>query len=566
MIYSGTVVVAAFLAIVFLGACQSTGRGYFVDPAGDDTGPGSARQPFRTIQRALDGAGAGDHIVVTPGVYRERVRFVAGGTPEAPLVLEGQPGAVIDGSIDWTPQWVEAPDLAPGAYRAGIPFQPFNLTADAKFVPGLSESKDGAAEVFVKGVKGGKKTKPDAELVHIGGLWMYRSDQGELLIRFAGGRNPSAVSIAVAPQEAAVAIRGVDHCVVRGLVLQNAFWGVHTADTEGSIVEYCSITGTTHGVWMADKTRNSVVRRCDITLNPCFPTAGGKNAYIWNVFKDYGYSDHRGIELRNAGNGNEICYNYVHETHDGIETKSDQRDPNLMQNTNVHHNLIVDVLDDSLEPNAGGVNCRWHHNWLRKEGTGMRIKFPVAGPLYVYRNVFDGANAWSFHDSKATVYFYHNTMHTRRPLHWNRSYHTEGFWFLNNIFLGTRQYEPVDPARDQPFTGNMAPDHIDYNLYTSSSPSEPPKTGYELHGVGVAGPDQGGIDLRTYHLHKDSPAIDAGADLSSKFDRALPGCEPGYFAGAAPDIGAYEAGREDQNTIGVDPKDTGAFARARMSR
>ena len=38
-----------------------------------------------------------------------------------------------------------------------------------------------------------------------------------------------------------------------------------------------------------------------------------------------------------------------------------------------------------------------------------------------------------------------------------------------------------------------------------------------------------------------SPPIDAGLDLSSYFHgKPLPGCEPGYFRGKAPDAGAYE--------------------------
>ncbi len=38
-----------------------------------------------------------------------------------------------------------------------------------------------------------------------------------------------------------------------------------------------------------------------------------------------------------------------------------------------------------------------------------------------------------------------------------------------------------------------------------------------------------------------SPAIDAGLDLSTyRNGKPLPGCEPGYFKGKAPDIGAHE--------------------------
>jgi hypothetical protein len=39
-----------------------------------------------------------------------------------------------------------------------------------------------------------------------------------------------------------------------------------------------------------------------------------------------------------------------------------------------------------------------------------------------------------------------------------------------------------------------------------------------------------------------SAAIDAGLDLSSyRKGKPLPGCEPGYFKGKAPDAGADEA-------------------------
>jgi hypothetical protein len=38
-----------------------------------------------------------------------------------------------------------------------------------------------------------------------------------------------------------------------------------------------------------------------------------------------------------------------------------------------------------------------------------------------------------------------------------------------------------------------------------------------------------------------SPTVDAGLDLSTYLrGKHLPGCEPGYFKGKGPDIGAYE--------------------------
>ena len=58
-------------------------------------------------------------------------------------------------------------------------------------------------------------------------------------------------------------------------------------------------------------------------------------------------------------------------------------------------------------------------------------------------------------------------------------------------------------------------------------------------GLGTLG-NYGGT-TQTVPLLPGSPAIDAGLDLSTYFHgKPLPGCEPGYFKGKAPDAGAYE--------------------------
>lgn len=65
---------------------------YFVSSSqGNDLYPPrrahSPQTPWRTIQRALDHAKAGDTIVVLPGMYREHARFKSSGTAELPITL-----------------------------------------------------------------------------------------------------------------------------------------------------------------------------------------------------------------------------------------------------------------------------------------------------------------------------------------------------------------------------------------------------------------------------------------------------------------------------------------------
>ncbi len=64
-------------------------------PVGNDANDGSEAAPFATIQKAADVAIAGDTIVVTRGNYAG-VLFERSGQTNAPIVLQGQDGAVIN--------------------------------------------------------------------------------------------------------------------------------------------------------------------------------------------------------------------------------------------------------------------------------------------------------------------------------------------------------------------------------------------------------------------------------------------------------------------------------------
>lgn len=75
---------------------------YYVAPGGSDTNPGSAGAPFRTIQKAADVAGAGDTVIVRPGIYTGGSRMVSvtrSGTPGHPITFRSERrwGAILDG-------------------------------------------------------------------------------------------------------------------------------------------------------------------------------------------------------------------------------------------------------------------------------------------------------------------------------------------------------------------------------------------------------------------------------------------------------------------------------------
>jgi len=76
------------------------GATYYVAPAGDDSWLGTEAAPWRSIQRALGEAVAGDTVFIRAGTYAEHIESVRAGTSEAPIVVSSAPGetARIDGT------------------------------------------------------------------------------------------------------------------------------------------------------------------------------------------------------------------------------------------------------------------------------------------------------------------------------------------------------------------------------------------------------------------------------------------------------------------------------------
>ena len=107
---------------------------YMVDPGGSDAGDGSISNPWKTIQHALDEAGAGGTVRVRGGVYSNRVVFPQG---DLSLTAYGSEVPVIDGSgLTVASGWDALVDLNG---QSGIVFDGFELcnfsTATRDHVP-----------------------------------------------------------------------------------------------------------------------------------------------------------------------------------------------------------------------------------------------------------------------------------------------------------------------------------------------------------------------------------------------------------------------------------------------
>ncbi len=83
---------------------------YYVSTGGSDTNAGTSDSPFKTIQRAADVAGAGDTVIVRPGIYTGGARIVSlsrSGAPSRAITFRSEHrwGAVLDGRGESLEAW-----------------------------------------------------------------------------------------------------------------------------------------------------------------------------------------------------------------------------------------------------------------------------------------------------------------------------------------------------------------------------------------------------------------------------------------------------------------------------
>lgn len=550
------------------------------------SGPGEGQ--FQSIQDALDVAKAGDTVKVAKGVYQERVKFKKGGQKGAPVILEGEPGAIIDASTPVALQWQPAPDIGPGVYRTPLPFFPFTITADGKIITTLDEKRTSTTdkeppphgwkqilwrEAFVNGI-GPSKWKG------VKALAMYRHAEKELLVRFQNELDPRQMTMSVAPKEPAVLVSGADRCVVRGFAIRNAAIGVWLEKTLGSVVEGCEIDPADFGVWLREGADRCTVRFNRIALHPyAGANANSLGAWDnWQATKVGGFYDRSGVSIGPSLGGHEVHDNYIHDHWDGIcDFGNPPWGPKVDHPTDntglrIHHNRISNLADDGMETMGPSIDGQWHDNLIEKARCGFRIKAPQKGPLYIYRNIFfenkEDFRNWGSGEQlfpEAVVWVYHNTSTSDAAITMNYgtgplAVTTPGYHFFNNLFWCLRW---VDKSSKVPLPDWKG----DYNVFVRVTPEAPrpwdspidaeaaaknlvrwqdgialaEKAGLDKHSTWVEGGHPGFADVagQNVSLKEDSPARGRGIDLTSK---SLPGCPAGYFQGSAPDAGALPFG------------------------
>ena len=505
------------------------------------------------LAEAIKAAAAGDVIRLGKGIYRETV------TINKAVSLVGDEGAVIDPSQPLQARWERAEAIGKGVYRATMERRPRVLCLGGKVVAEIDErrpeTKQEGAPWFWKTllIQGLSRSG----FRHIRAVWIYHNDERAIYVHLADDADPARGEwSSVGSTDAVIIFKGVTDASVSRLTVAHGYNGV--VFREGA--RRCKVTHCVIGPW--DKNGiyfTSGAAECLAESNEVFrgsyedwlPKDTSRELYeIWQLHKLAGFYDRVGIDLVRAGAGNRVHANHVYLTFDGINVGDSSVEslqipltsPDDGRDTEIDGNLIENTRDSGIELGVGCINVKVHDNVLRRTHGGLRYKLPRIGPVFIYRNVLvDGTpfNIWySMDASPAEGYVYHNTIIGGQSalaygFHTTLKSAAPNWHYVNNLVIGSRGFfgagrgdTPLDFTADyntvtgghRPFPGD--PTRDSHSQYVDSLPVAPGFPPTPLPG---------------------SAAIDAGLDLSTYFHgKPLPGCEPGYFRGKAPDAGAYE--------------------------
>jgi hypothetical protein len=279
------------------------------------------------------------------------------------------------------------------------------------------------------------------------------------------------------------------------------------------------------------------------------------------------------------GSGHVICHNAVAYFHDGIDVSThgspDREEDRRAVAIDIYNNDIHVTGDDFIESDGGVHNVRVMRNrGFNAAHTGLSAQPVFGGPVYFIRNViYNAPTALKFMAKPAGLIVYHNTIISE-----NRNTQTySNAHFRNNLILGTDapgrvisafanatsystyDYDGFRPNRSAsdsyiwiaPKTGELRNYEVgvrDAGRFKSLAELAV-ATGQEAHGIeldydifeNVRPPDPS-MPHAVYHaatfdfrLKPGSRAVDAGAKLPNVNDD---------FTGRAPDLGAYELGKE----------------------
>lgn len=268
----------------------------------------------------------------------------------------------------------------------------------------------------------------------------------------------------------------------------------------------------------------------------------------------------QGITFENGTKGNfvircnEITSDTNHRFNDGMGSDNNFGYGGFpIKDSDVYQNVVTHTWDDGLEIEGANMNVRVWGNYTDETYTGVAMAGVTLGPLYVFRNVFQHSRTSPTHayggsafkrggsgsyPSNGRIYVYHNTLfYTTSPTFQSGLSNRTDSDYARNTVGRNNILRVRGNTGDKSVYCQSTDSSYDYDLYNGLISTQNPSD--ESHGIqGLATYVAGaGFDsasgLGVFQLTSASLGFDAGV--------AIPNFTDGYL-GAAPDMGAHEAG------------------------
>lgn len=490
---------------------------------------------FSSIQEAIDAARDGDTIIISEGTHHESFRI------NKNVTVQGEEGkkVVIDGAY---PELQKANNLwkanEDGTYTATLPYKGDNpqvswvsyYDTDNMIYPYLNEERFSAFE-------NGESSLRNSETVKI---------------KLDGGADPNKTALNI--PEYSFLIKVLSPCSIKNITLKNAADNGISFDYDLSDVNIDSVEIINcHRGINAPEVNNVNITNCVIH------NGWGEN-WAWERAYDSGVKDSsapargHGIYITAANNSN-ISHNTIYRVWDSMHIGG--------ENVCVSNNTIYNVYDDAVELESDFVrNFHFYDNVMYDTFSGISIVPDHPGPLYIYRNtvICNKVIRWKVTEGSKNngqclkmgvgspfknCYIYNNSFYGLGTVIFDKNQaEWDNIHFYNNIFYSTLEFTDDDMMRSTS-AGNIGrPNSAVFknNLWTKTASRKDSVADYDdIYGIVgdpmYKNPASSAPDI---NLKEESPAIDAGFDISQELPDSVLVTDGKY------DIGAAEKGGTSQ--------------------
>lgn len=561
----------------------------------------------KALQAAVDRAVPGDVIEVAPGRYNMTININKKlGTPKAYILIKSavKGKAVLDSS---DPNFA----AGKGGWKSEGKGVYSKTLTPARRVHCIWWNKRRLLQFFTKAefdkqafIGNDKKEYPlKAQKPYYSGSCVY--DNGKLYVKLPKNANPDTLGVQVPMLNYGIVLNESKYVIIDGFTVRHYGVGVKKESEMDSVginihrsgncvIRNSTIYGVNTGIRYTDwphECNNIGYDNNTIEYNEVYDN--GPSGMSWDMYKQRAPDWECTSTQFQLGRGTVVRYNKIHGSFGGVKNGAlgdgNCFSPKLAGDMDIHNNLFYDIIDDSIEPDGACSNTRiWNNEFYR-------VHHPISpcpntvGPLWIIRNV-------AFHKEGGIVDYFSFVKLSR---YWDKGYNGRSLIYHNTLFNSNNNPNGnnmvlcrCDDGKNMTFRNNIMMTYgpagnqmifqiflkenysFDYDLlykhkvgpdpkngfmpfvqytvkgengakYASNIQQLREKLGYEKHGI-EADPKFVGGDkpqtLKGFKLKEDSPAIDKALNI--------PNISAGWkgFAGAGPDIGAFEFGKK--NNIG----------------